>query len=312
MQWWARTIAHAAIALLIALLLVETFFFMAVSRPDIGTVSLSSRRWFFSHWNPINEYGYRDESISEERLAGKRLAIVVGDSFAAGHGLENYQERFSGVLQTQLGKDWVVVTVAQPGWDLSAGLTALQSLDLNPEYIILSTYTNDLEGIAADLGKDYQGLDAMAPSPLFSWFLERSYAASFVYWYVIVANFIQDEDGSYASYLKDLHTDEVVWAQFRAQLASFEEYSLKLHAKLIVVSFPMLYDPASSAILDNRIRQYLLERKVPLVDVEEISAAIPPMDRILNRMDSHPSRRVHRLVGMAIAEQVLSEYNEAK
>ena len=103
----------AAIAL--CLLATEIYFRLFFFRSDNMGMTKPNHLWFKKYWHPINSLGYRDREWSPEDLSQKRVVAVVGDSFAAGHGIQKTQDRFGDVLGNLLGNRWAVVNIAQCG-----------------------------------------------------------------------------------------------------------------------------------------------------------------------------------------------------
>ncbi len=286
-------------------LLLESFFHFFVSVPDLGCVTLSSRKWFFREWIPLNEQGYRDLSHAPDRFQGKRVIAVFGDSFAAGHGIESIRDRYSGVLQDMLSDDWIVPTLAQPGWSAVEQTRALREFTLNPEFVVLSAYHNDLEGIASEQNKDYAGFAALEKFAFIEIIARRSYVLNYAFWSVFISSLIRDDSGAYAKYLHELHSDKAVWTPYEQQLAEAILLARARGATPMVVLFPMLYHPPASAGFDDKVAELCEGMGVPLLDTRMLITDVPPLERILNPMDSHPSILVHQRVGAALAELVI-------
>lgn len=294
-------------AVVTALLLVESFFHFFVSAPDVTILSLSARKWYFQEWKPLNDEGYRDAPYSQERFADKKLVVVLGDSIASGHGISPYQKRFSGVLQDELGDEAVVVTLAQPGWDLAAQLRAFAEFSWQPDLVVLSAYYNDLENIAATHNRDFDFLANFSDHRWIAAWTQRSYAISYVYWSIVFAAAIQDESGAYAAYLRSLHSDDTIWEAYAAQARQGLAEIKSRGAKTVAVLIPMLYSPEASAGFDTRVRALMSSEDVPLLDVGAVVADMSPIRRIVGRTDSHPGAATHARIGRALAERIQDE-----
>ena len=109
-------------SVLYLLVFLEIGFGTFLVHSDGYGFTLASQLWFQTYWKPINSYGYRD---LEHEWEGSRLLFVVGDSFAAGHGIENISDRFSGVLQEKAGTGWTVAVLAKNDWNLGDEYQAL-------------------------------------------------------------------------------------------------------------------------------------------------------------------------------------------
>ena len=103
----------AAMAVLLVLEIGMALFF---AQSDGFNLTMSSRKWFERYWQPVNSLGYRDVEPAP-RKDGEKIVMVLGDSFAAGHGVDNAADRFGDVLGRKLGQGWRVVNAAKIGWD---------------------------------------------------------------------------------------------------------------------------------------------------------------------------------------------------
>jgi hypothetical protein len=99
----------AGATLLLAILLADIpFMFIPYSHGNGNTYG--SRIWFDRYWQ-VNSLGFRDgepPSPAEQ----KPILAVLGDSFVAGHGVEDPADRFSDLLAAKMGDD---VHGLQPG-----------------------------------------------------------------------------------------------------------------------------------------------------------------------------------------------------
>ena len=82
------------LSILYLLLIVEIVFATVFVQSDGGNSTLVSKRWFQKYWNPINSDGYRDY----EHIWKEHVLFIVGDSYIAGHGIKNIDDRLSSIL----------------------------------------------------------------------------------------------------------------------------------------------------------------------------------------------------------------------
>ena len=59
--------------------------------------NLSERLWFAKYWK-ANQLGYRDLELADKNFEGKYKIVILGDSYVAGHGIKNPEDRFSNIL----------------------------------------------------------------------------------------------------------------------------------------------------------------------------------------------------------------------
>jgi len=60
------------------------------------------------------------------RAPGEKIVLVLGDSFAAGQGIELAEERLGNRLGRAFGPGWRVVNVAKNGWCTPDAIDAFQ------------------------------------------------------------------------------------------------------------------------------------------------------------------------------------------
>lgn len=97
----------------------------------------------------INNEGFRDDKNYSLKPGDKR-AIIFGDSFAFGIGVEN-EKTFSKILEKEIGRE--VLNFGVSGYDPGQYFLSLknQGMKYNPDLIIYSIYLgNDIEDIILD------------------------------------------------------------------------------------------------------------------------------------------------------------------
>jgi lysophospholipase L1-like esterase len=93
---------------------------------------------------PSNSLGFREREIPP-KTAGRERIVVVGDSFTWGQGIER-SERFSNLLEANLGARYEVFNFGRPGDDMPEHLDVLeQALQVSPNFVVLQLYINDFE-----------------------------------------------------------------------------------------------------------------------------------------------------------------------
>jgi hypothetical protein len=155
-----RTLQAPARGLLItyftvALLLVvgEGYFRFVYAESD-GLPTLASQNWLARYWH-TNALGYRDPDWDSDTLATRKTILVVGDSFAAGWGIANPDDRFGNVLGKRLGDDYAVINLGKPGASTVEERDDLQKYPLEKvDVVILQYYLNDIENAALSIGLD--------------------------------------------------------------------------------------------------------------------------------------------------------------
>lgn len=275
---------------------LELYFAGRPAQSDGYAVTLAGRRWFAEHWRPINSLGYRDH---EPDWAGERTLLVVGDSFAAGHGVEDVDDLMSGVLARELGDGWNVAIIAKCGWGPREELEALQTLGRAPDWLVVSYYINDVECAARDHG-DAPPAQLLRPPPAaVRSLVERSHAVNWFYWRVVRGRF----GTTYWDWLRRAYENETVLATHLADLQGFVDLAAEVGARLDFVVWPNLDHLAASRPYTDTIVRRLRERGVHVLDLGERFEHRRPEELVVNSLDGHPNPATHAEVARLLLER---------
>jgi len=244
---------------LYTLLALEGIFAYSFVQSDGIGLTLASKRWFYKHWNPINSYGYRDY---EPEWRNKRV-FIVGDSFAAGAGVENINDRFSNILSTKLGASWNVTILAQNGWDTQDYINALINHDQQPDVIIISYFINDFEGAASDNGIK-KPLVRIHPNKLIRPLVNYSYLINWIY-YRIYKKYLRSD--AFWKYVRQAYNNGDVWKAHLQELDALIEYANRVDAKIGFIVWPNLRDVSGSKDITYRVSNYLNNKGVMALDL---------------------------------------------
>lgn len=109
----------------------------------------------------------------------------MGDSFAAGHGLDKTDERFSDQLELKLGADkYAVYNLGVSGSDTRDEFQRLQKFPVKPDVLVLEYFPNDIEKAARDAKltlaefKPYDDIKLPGVGSL----VMRFYLPNYIYW----------------------------------------------------------------------------------------------------------------------------------
>jgi hypothetical protein len=127
-------------------------------RPDWETIQESEE---YSVRVTTNSLGLRGASVPTQKPPGAYRILVVGDSFAFGYGVEDW-ESFPARLETELRQrrpDVEVLNAGVPGWSADTYLVYLRErgFALDPDLVILAISENDVGDLAwsrLTLGED--------------------------------------------------------------------------------------------------------------------------------------------------------------
>ncbi len=290
-------------SLFFLLLVLEFIFKVFVARSDHLAFTLSSRNWFERYWH-LNTLGYRDEEWTEEKLAGRERIVVLGDSFAAGFGVKNPEDRLSNQLEDLLGEDYAVMTVARGGVSTDEEYSMLVSYPYQPDMVILVYYINDVIVAAGkhgmvwtdDLMTQYQ-----APEIVF-----RSYFLNFVYYQVVRLPALH-HNVPYYDFIYTAYQDPAIWQTHEEELLAIDDWCEERDIPLVVVIFPSLTDPERTASITGHVEDTFEMYNVPVLNLTETMASAEPADLVVNSVDAHPNEAVHHQVAEMLYDLLIEE-----
>ncbi len=282
----------------------EGYFRFVYAESD-GLPTLASQNWLARYWH-TNALGYRDPDWNTETLASHKTVLINGDSFAAGWGIPNPDDRFGNVLAQRLGNEYAVINIGKPGASTVEETDNLQKYPLdNVDVVILQYYLNDIENAALSIGLDPK-LDPTKGMP--AW-VNESYLANFVYWR-LVARFQPAHEGTqtYWDWLYAMYDNSTVWEIHQKQLDQFADAVTQKGAKLIVVIFPNMLDPFHSVPYVDRVAQAFEAKGIEnqaIVKLFDAAAAMPLNERVVSERDAHASVMFNHVVGDMLYEKVV-------
>lgn len=289
------------------LVILEVVFIYSMVASDGLGFTLSSKTWFDRHWNPMNSLGYRDVEHDVSRIGEKNSLFVVGDSFVAGHGIEDHRDRFSDVLATQLGRKWEVFNLAKNGWNTANEGTAIEEMPIVPDAIVLSHFVNDIEGAAEKVWGPRKTELIEQPHWLIDPVVQRSHLVNFCYWRMFRFRNSKQMGNAYAEYLSKAYNDEKVWSVHQGELQRIVDYAEENGVRLTVVVFPNLARVSSTQPHTDKVVRFLESCEVPVLDLSPSLLERDTSELVVNRLDAHPSVTLHKEVGTLLLPYVLDE-----
>ncbi|MBI2968675.1 MAG: SGNH/GDSL hydrolase family protein [Bacteroidetes bacterium] len=318
-----KNISLAVITVLILFFVVETVF-MNIPYSHGSGITLGSRVWFRRYWH-TNRLGYRDREIDMREITGKKRVLICGDSFVAGHGIENPEERFSDVLGLLLGENYAVFNLGMNGADTRKSFENLTAFPVRPDLIVVCHHPNDIETVIeqklerwGDRGTGRQlyngaGNLIIQAGINFPFITDNSYFLNYTVNKAaavreslkphtkVSKEYYLSEEGrkNYLSY----YLNDTLFKQHIDALYSFIYLSRKENVPLIIVLFPETHDVTidySEEYVNRPIEKFFLNQNIPVLDTYSLIKNFSLEDRAVNWGDAHPSAKVHR----AVAEEL--------
>ncbi len=285
-------VSYAVLALSLAGAEVYFRYFHAQSE---NIFTKSTMNWLDRYWE-TNSLGFRDREWTPADWEGKTTVMLVGDSFAAGWGIDDPADRFGDVLAARLGEDYAVINVAEYGRSTPEELEILQNhLLQDPDVIVLQYFLNDISYAQLRLGLQ------LDPGGV-PWWADASYFLNFVYYRYLINVLNPPED--WQDYDFRAYDNPTIWDIHRTEIEDFINYAEEKDARLVVVIFPNMLYPFRSIPYVDRVAQVFEERgHVDVLRLFNEANEWPLEARIVSNRDTHPSPEFHRMVGDMLYEQ---------
>jgi len=272
-------------------LIILEVTFMYIPQSHEGTLSRASQIWWEKYWNPINELGYRDKKITNE--VGKKKIVIIGDSFTAGHGLKNVDERFSDLLQAKLGEEkYAVYNLGVSGADTRDEAKRLEEFPIKPDIIILQYFPNDIEKAGREKGLSLSGTEPYADlKGPFAMLVKRFYLPNFIYWQLPHTGF-----STFEKFVQTAYTDTTILNTHLHDLSRMTRFKELNGCRMYAVFIPFLFQLDKSASYTNPVEIFLRSKKVNVVTLNNTIANVPEKERIVGKNDGHASSVINSLI----------------
>lgn len=297
-----QNITLSLLTLFFTLMAAEVFFKVFFAQSDAWNQTLASQNWFKRYW-VTNSLGYRDLEWDPAEVRARKKILVLGDSFAAGQGVERVEDRFSNRLNARLGSDYVVMNIATPGISTQEEIDRVMGFPYKPDILIFQYFINDIRHAAHSEGLISQA-PRIEPGPWLKPLVDNSYAANFIYWRAVRLLPLPWQADDY-SWLRDAYNNPKIWWLHQQELLTIYNGAASEHVKLLVVVFPGLTDVARSREVTSKVVDFFRERGTPVLDVSDLVEGVPVKQRVANSLDAHPSEWVHQVVADRLYEMVL-------
>ncbi len=291
-----------AVVLLGCFVLFESYYRFVYDTTDSFGFTLVAKRWMERHFDEKNNFGFRDNIdyryVPEE---GKRRITFVGDSFAAGHGVADVDDRFANVIR-KAKPGWEVHCVAVPGASTIGEVTILKSL-LSDSYAIDTVVlvfclndsvenTDEWKTRCALMKKEYDRD---------GYLLNNSYFINTLYFRLKRINdpLVKDYFGDLEKYYRGHH-----WEVERNALKHLQAVVRRSKGRLMVVLFPFLHAVGESypfGRIHERLVSFFSANKIPCLDLLKTYSAYESGELVVNKYDSHPNQFAHEIAAREIA-----------
>jgi len=277
----------------------EIYYRYFYNTTDSFGLSRITLRWFDRHFH-YNEVGFRDSvEYSRQVAPGHRRVTFLGDSFTAGHGIADVEQRFANRVRATLPNGEVHV-FAEPGWDTLQHVevaTALPADGFQLGLVVLVYCLNDL----TDLVPEWMEIQRRIYEPdLPAFFVKNSFLVNT--WHYRRKSAGDPDVANYFQFVRD-HYQGPVWRAQRARLVSLKETIEKFDGRLVVVTFPFMHELGAAYSyhdVHDQLGRLWDELGVAHLDLLETFESYQAADMVVNRYDAHPNDQAHAIAADAI------------
>jgi len=295
-------------AAMVALLLLEIFMAFFFVQSDGFNLTMSSRKWFDRYWRPVNSLGYRDVEPFP-RAGTEKIVAILGDSFAAGHGIDKVEDRFGDRLGRELGSDWRVVNIAKIGWDTVDEYEALDAYPVAPDVVVLAYFVNDIYRAAEKCQYPLPFAVQFPQWKLTRYLVDHFALANFVYWRLARVGNVEDASQGFWARLRGAYADPKVFAAHAAELDAIVDWCRERHVRLVALLIPSLADVAGSAAMTSRVAAYFGDRGVDVLDLTPLVIDKKPGELVVNGVDSHANAALNARMADLLRRAILPSTN---
>lgn len=282
----------------------ETWMRLFYVTTDAYTFTAMNYHWYNNfYWGHYNSLGYRDH----EPLADAQTRIaVLGDSFAAGHGIDNIDDTFPQLLEQQLGTGYDVNLIANSGWDTDVELGYLESYPYRPNIVILSYYLNDIQYLIRYTSISPDNNFNFPQNPTLNWIVLNFFVPNYIY-YNLLQFTSPTRTTNHTADMVSAYTDDQYWLPQAERLTQIVHWTQAQDARLIVLLWPQIAMIDDSQPAMQRLQELFEGLGVEVVDMSEPLRAYDTWQLIVNRFDTHPSVLANRLAADALYAAVMGE-----
>ncbi len=296
---------------------LELYFRFLYDQTDVFNFLRTSQSWFDRHvaWN---NKGFRDEDFTLQKEKGIKRIVVLGDSFAFGHGVKKEDSVFSSLLEKKLNRKQSVFQVynfSRLGWDTIEEVDYLENeiVDYSPDLLILSYYLNDIAS-AAEIYSSFDTFKAFEiPNKFLAFFVGHSYAINFFYYRFVGAT--NSSLKQLNSLLVEAYKDSNVWERQKTYFLKIIEISREKDFPLLVIIFPFMNKVGEDYPYDfihQQLKEFLEKEKIPVIDLLEDFSAYKAKDLAVNSFDPHPNKKAHEITAQRIFDFLNQESLEER
>ena len=275
----------------------EIYYRFIYDTTDSFGLTKVSIDWESRHYK-FNNYAVRDSMDYNLKLSGKPRVTFIGDSFTAGHGIANVENRFANKIRS-IRPDLEIHVIAYNGWETGdelITLTRLSSAGYEFDNVVLVYILNDISDLMEQWAKAQKRIHSLKPGFLF----EHSYFLNILYYHYFAAH---DPDISDYYGFVDKAYNGPIWEKQKERLATIKQSMDAANVKFSVVIFPFMHALGPNykyREIHNKIDAFWKSLNVPYLDLLSVYDSYPASALVVNAHDAHPNELAHTIAAKAI------------
>ena len=278
----------------------ETWYRFFVDRTDCAAPMLIAERWHKRHYQ-FNDQGYRDNINYDLPIKANRRITVLGDSFTAGAGVEDVDDRFANLLRQRLHETEVHVlgTNGHSTYNHYQTVQKLRDMQYPTNTVLLAYMMNDVAYCAPSVHDSFRNFHEFNYG--LNYVQRNSYFINMLSyrWFAATDPDLRD----YFPRLREAYEGECgqenLWVlqQMKQELAA-------QGIDLVVVTFPFMQalDDYYFRAAHAQLNAFWKAEGVPHLDLLPLYESIGFDALVVNEWDAHPNEYAHELTATAIQE----------
>ncbi|MCA9037775.1 MAG: hypothetical protein KDA91_21740 [Planctomycetaceae bacterium] len=293
----------------------EIYYRFFVDTTDSFSLSKVSARWFSRHF-VRNMAGFRDSvHYLPETTPGQRRVSFLGDSFTAGQGITDVDQRFANLLRKMRPGDEVHV-LADCGWDTQKELDLVRFLPQSgyqTDVVVLVYCLNDVSDLMdtwqEELARVYQARPGLIVS---SSYLLDTLRSRWVMWqHPKLQKYYQSVTGIYTAESEE-------WRRQQRRLDGIREAVEDSGGRLLVVTFPFVHCLGNYEFQNahDLVGEYWKDSGVDHLDLLPVFQSEweknPTAEWTVNSRDAHPGIYAHQVAAREIDAFLTKHFRETE
>ena len=261
----------------------------------------TTNRWFDQHFQ-YNSSRLRDSIDYEFKNSSQRRRFtILGDSFTAGHGVPDVEDRFANLVRDRLPSSDVHV-LAVCGWDTQKEIESIQAIceaGYELDNVVLAYCLNDISDASAEWNQVLDRIEGFADT---GFLVNNSYFVNTIYYRWKASN---DPDISdYYRFVENLYSDRT-WEIQKKRLEKLRDEVSSRGGRLLAVTFPFynaLGEEYRYDWIHTQLDNWWKELGVPHLDLLKSYESYRVNELMVSPYDAHPNELAHSIAAEAIAE----------